>query len=53
VVIVQSEANLLQVVLAGDATRGLTGRLNGRQEQGHEHSYDEDHHKQLDERKTV
>jgi hypothetical protein len=44
------ERQLLDVVHALDAPRGLAGRLDRRQEQRHENADDGDHDEQLDER---
>jgi len=52
VVVVHRDPNLLQVVHALRSPRGLAGRLDGRQEQGHQNPNDGDHHQQLDQRKT-
>ncbi len=49
----QREHDLLDVVDALRSPRRFSGRLDRRQEQGHENSNDGDHDEQLDERKTV
>ena len=48
VVVVQGDADLLQVVRALDAPGGLAGRLDGGQQQGDQHGDDRDHDQQLD-----
>jgi hypothetical protein len=52
VIEVEGEAELLPVVAALDPPRRLTGRLNGRQQQGDQDANDGDHHEQLDERES-
>ena len=47
------QADLLQVVGALHATRGLACRLDRRQQQGDQQSDDGDHHQQLDEREAA
>src|SRR5262245_22063186 len=49
VVIVEGHTDLLEVVDALHAPRGLTGRLNGRQEQADQQPGDGDNHQELDE----
>ena len=49
----QGECLLLEIVFAASPTRCLAGRLNGRQQDRNQHTYDRDHDEQLDERKTV
>ena len=53
VVVVQGDAELLQVVDALGATGGLAGRLDGGQEQGDQDGDDRDHHQQLDQREAA
>ena len=48
VVVVQGEADLLQVVDALRPAGGLARRLDGGQEQGDQHGDDRDDHQQLD-----
>ncbi len=48
--IMEADRNLLQVVAALGLTRGFTGRLNRRQQQGDEYSNNRNHHKELNER---
>ncbi len=49
--VVQCQGNLLDVVHAGGPPPRLTGRIDGRQQQGDENADDGDHHQQLNERK--
>ena len=49
-VIVQGQADLLEVVDALDPPRRLAGRLDGRQQQGDQDRDDRDHHQQFDQR---
>ena len=51
-VVVQRQADLLEIVAALRSPRGLARRLDGGQEQGDEHADDRDDHQQLDERKA-
>ncbi len=51
-VFLQGQADLLEIVLARRQPRGLAGRLDGRQQQGHENADDRDHDQQLDQRKA-
>ena len=53
VVVVDRQADLLEVVGALDAAGRLAGRLHGRQEQGDQHGDDRDDHQQLDQRETT
>ena len=53
VVVVQGEADLLEVIDALRSAGGLAGGLHGRQEQRDEHANDCDDHEQLDERKSA
>src|SRR5262249_7471534 len=50
VVVVQRQADLLEVVLALDTGGGLTHLLHRRHEQGDQDRDDRDHHQQLDQR---
>ena len=50
VVVVEGQADLLQVVLAAQPGGGLADLLHGGQEQADEHRDDGDHHQQLDQR---
>src|SRR5436190_4118902 len=52
-IVVQGEAQLLQVVLAPRAAGRLAGGLHGRQEQRHQNADDGDYHQQFDERKAA
>ena len=52
VVVVQGQSELLDVVLAAHAGRGLAHLLNSRQQQADQDRDDGDHHEQLDQRKT-
>src|SRR5262249_33441775 len=52
VVVVQSQADLLEVVLTLAACGGLTHLLHGGQEQANEDGDDGDHHQQLDQGET-
>ncbi len=52
VVVVQGQANLLEIVDALRACSGLADFLNGRQEQADEDGNDGDDHQQLDQRKA-
>ena len=47
---VEGDADLPQVVAAGDPASRLAGRLHRREHQPQEHADDRDHHEQLDER---
>jgi hypothetical protein len=49
---VNRQTDLPHVVLAAGATGGFASRLNGRQQQPHQHANDGDHNKQLHERKA-
>ena len=51
-VVVQSQTNLLQIVLALRPASRLTSLLNSRQQQRHQNGNDRDHHQQLNQRKT-
>ena len=51
-VVVQPQADLLEVVGALDAARGLAGRLHGGQQQGDQHRDDGDDDQQLDQREA-
>ena len=51
-VVVDRQADLLQVVDALGAPGGLAGRLDGRQEQGNQDGDDGDDDQQLDQRET-
>jgi hypothetical protein len=51
-VVVQREADLLDVVGALRAPRRLPRRLDGGQQQGDQDNDDRDHHQQLDQRET-
>ncbi len=53
VIVVQGQADLLQIIGASRTPRTFAGRLHGRQEQRNENADDGDHHKQLHERKTT
>ncbi len=52
VIILQGETDLLEVVGATDPPRGLSGRLNGRQQQRDQDGDDRDHHQELDQCET-
>src|SRR4051812_19525916 len=52
-IILQSEADLLQMIAALHSSSGFAGRLNRRQQQRDEHADDGNHHQQLDESKTA
>ena len=52
VVVVQGQADLLEVVDALGAAGGLAGRLHGRQQQADQDGDDRDHHQQLDQREA-
>ena len=51
-VVVQGQADLLQVVDALGAAGGLARRLHGGQEQADQDGDDGDHHQQFDQRET-
>jgi hypothetical protein len=50
---VQSDADLLQVVLALASPGRFAGLLHGGKQQGNQHRNDGDHHQQLDQRETL
>jgi hypothetical protein len=52
-VVVQREAELLEVVGALDAAGRLSGGLDGRQQQRNQDGDDRDHHQKLDQRKSA
>jgi hypothetical protein len=52
-VVVQGQADLLEIVGAAQACSGLAHFLHGRQEQADEHGDDGDHHQQLDQGKRT
>ena len=49
---VDGQADLFEVVGTAQATRGLAGRLHGRQQQADQDRDDGNHHQQLDQRET-
>ena len=51
--IVQCQANLLEIVHARRTPPRLAGRIDGRQQQADEDADDGDHHQQFHERKTT
>ena len=52
VIVVGGQRNLLQVVLASGAPRGLAGLLHGGQQESDQQADDRHHHQQLDEGET-
>ena len=52
-VLVQADADLLEVVLAVRRGRGLADLLDGGQQQADQHGDDGDHHQQLDQREAA
>jgi hypothetical protein len=53
VVIMQSNADLLEIVTATHAIGGLSYSLDGWKQKCHQQAYNSNHHKQLDERKSA
>ena len=51
VIVVQSQANLLQIVFALGPSRSLTGLLDRREKQSNQNRDDRDHDQQFDQRK--
>jgi hypothetical protein len=49
----QSQTDLLQIILALRSATRLARRLHGGQQQGDQHADDGDHHQKLDKRKTA
>src|SRR6478672_8405081 len=52
-IVLHSQADLFEMVLAANSSRAFAGRLDSRQEQCHEDANDRNHHKQLDERESA
>ena len=52
-VVVEGQADLLEVVLAPGTGRGLAGLLDGGEEQADQDGDDGDHHQQFDERECT
>ncbi len=52
VIVVDSQADLFEIVAALHPPRRFARRLNGRQQKSHEDADDGDHHEQLDQRET-
>ena len=48
-IIERGQSQLMQIISALRPSRGLTGRLNGRQQQSHQHADDGDYDQQLNE----
>ena len=53
VIVLQRQANLLEMVAALHAAGGLAGGLHGGQQQRDQHADDGDHHQQLDKSETT
>jgi hypothetical protein len=51
-VVVKSEANLLEIIFALSSAGSFPRLLNGRQQQCHQNCNDGDHHQQLNQRKA-
>jgi len=52
-VVLHRQAELSQMACALGAPGGFAGRLDRRQQEGHQHADDPDHHQQLDDREAV
>jgi hypothetical protein len=52
-IVVERDANLVQLVLAARPARRFASSLHGRQQQRDKYADDRDYHQQLDKRKTV